>query len=151
MNKEMRHMPSIVDINYCTLEGKDKKCITISITRSMLFWMIGFLIIMALVSFFVGWGVSGIDTGLDYLGLSAVYGIEAFIFIIPVVGLVVLIGWFVPMTTDIVTILGIVANSYTDALALALFWFGLVAQIVILIHIILKLLRKANAIPSMEE
>ena len=143
----MHNMQPLFDIKYCTVGTKDeKKCFSITISRTMMAVLIAIMVIIVALSFFVGWGVGGIDTGIKYLALSGIYAFLALILLIPIVGLVILIGFLAGALADSVTLLGIAANVYTSALAAAVFWFGLVGQILVLIHILLKIINSKKSV-----
>jgi len=139
------HTTPIVNIEYCTLSGKEKKCFSLTISKTLAQIIVAFMAIIVTLSFFVGWGAGGIDMGIDYLALSGIYALLAVALVIPVAGLVILIGFLPAALADTLALLGLVANVYTTALGTAVFWFGLVGQIIVLVHIILKLIKKADA------
>jgi hypothetical protein len=135
----------ILSFEYCTLSGKEKKCFSLTLSKTLAQIVVGFMAVIVVLSFFFGWGAGGIDMGIDYLAMSGVYALLSIVLLIPVVGLVILIGFLPAALADTLTLLGIVANGYTAALGAAVFWFGLVGQIIVLIHIIVKLIKRADA------
>jgi len=146
------HMEPIFDIKYCTIDAKDqKKCFAITISKSLALTIVGFMAVIIAVSFFFGWGAGGIDLGIKYLAMSGTYALLAVLLLIPVVGLVILIGFLPAALADTVTLLGIAANTFTSALGAAVFWFGLVGQILVLVKILIKILNMKNGKPQMPE
>ncbi len=131
-------MRVMINLEICTTDNKGKKnCTTVKITRGALAALLILTGIAAAINFFIG---LPLGQPFEYVALSLILSLIVISGVIPVYGLVVLIGYYVIWTADIVGMLGIAASPWLDGLLATSWWLLLFAQIAGIVYFFHKIM-----------
>ncbi len=132
----------VIELKMCKINGDKDDCFSVKLTRRIFWYTLAIVVLMAVINFWIGLAIGGPIVALFYVAYSFSLSLLALAMCIPVVGLVIAIGFFNIITGNMQSLLSIVSNFWIDALTISTFWLGLVVQIFLLVYIIWTLVMK---------
>jgi hypothetical protein len=117
-------------------EGSEPQCTKITVRKGLPLILACLMIAVVVVNFFMG---LALGQPLEYIALSIVMCLIVIACMIPILGLVILIGYFMPWTATVISDLAILPSFWLDAVVVIAWWIAIIVQIVILVYIIYKI------------
>lgn len=140
----MAEKPPVIELEMCTL-GAERKCFSVKLSRR-LFWIIILLYALSVLASGIYGAAIAPYTGLGLTYAAYQVGLNALILsmLIPVVGLVIGLGFFGAWTTAAQLNLGIVPDFWILSVTTAAFWIGIVLQVFLLIYVFWTLITRRS-------
>lgn len=138
----MKDKSPFIVLETCTI-GTERRCFSVKLTRK-LFWIIIMLYALSVLASGIYGAAISPFTGLGLSYAAYHIGLNALVLamLIPVVGLIIGIGFFGAWTTLAQANLGIVPDFWILSITTAAFWIGIVLQVFLLIYVFWTLITK---------